>query len=463
MAIFGLSSTADYEAYRSKNYRRSVQYSYPKGKAPLMGLLSLMSEEYTNDPEFSHWEYRYTLPKTLTASQGSSKGPIKSAADADAGDPITLVADTEYIFCVDDATIFREGKVVEISLLDTSAATHRVTGVVTAITDRSGTPNKIKVRVLDGYTALTNGITNENVDRAFRAIGSSFAQGRSNVTGEYVKLPTKFTNLTQIFRTPFSLPRTAIKAPLDYDKSGPYKHKAKIAALDHMVDMEMALMFGKKDSYTKPISSGDEAVATTGEGMIQTLTGGLLYYLEQWEMAASPYRGATSTAITADSDDNKRIIENTGGTIDEDTYDGYVERAFRKTNNVSNEKLVLCGNGALLALNQMWKSKTNLNSKLPMTETYGMDIVSSVTPFGTLHYKTHPLFNEDDDWRFNMLIVDVNNIKYRPLSDSDTKLLTQRQANDADHRKDEYLTEAGFEVWFPESHMLIKNVQSYTP
>ena len=458
MAIFGLSSTADYESYRRKNIRRSVQYDYPRGKAPLMGLLSLMDEEYTNDPEFGHWEYRYAPPKTLTASQGTSKGPIKSAADADAGDPVTLVADTEYIFCIDDATVFREGKVVELALLNTSAVVQRVIGIVTAITDRSGTPNKIKVRVLAGHADLTNGVTDENVDKTVRAIGSSFAQGRSNVSGEYVKVPSKFTNYTQIFRTPFSLPRTAIKAPLEYDKSGPYKHKAKIAALDHMVDLEMAALFGTKDTYTKAIASGDEAVSSTGEGLIQTLSGGILYHLERWE--AGDYGTVTASA---DSDDDKRIVENASGNLTEETYDTYIERLFRKTNNVSNEKLCLCGNGAMLVLNQMWKHKTTLNSALPMTDTYGMDVTSSRTPFGTIHYLTHPLFNEDSEWRNNMLFLDVRNIKYRPLLDSDTKLLKNRQANDADHRKDEYLTEAGFEVWFPESHMLLKNVQSYTP
>lgn len=460
--IFGLSSTADYESYRTKNIRRSVQYQYPTGKAPLMGLLSLMDEEYTNDPEFGHWEYRYVLPNTNTASQGSSKGPFKTSADADltdSGSGVTLTADTEYILCIDDATVFREGKVIQlVAKKSDGASTTTITGIVTAITDRSGTPNKIKFRTLAGHTAVDNAATNDNVDIVVRAIGSSFAQGRSNVSGEYVKLPQKITNYTQIFRTPFSLPRTAMKAPLEYDKSGAYKHKAKIAALDHMVDMERAALFGVKDYYTKAIASGDEAVSSTGEGLIQTLTGGIIYHLEQWEAGAY----GTVTA-SSDSDDDKRIIENTAGSINEETFDGWIERAFRRTNNVSNEKLALCGNTAMKVLNQMWKRGLTVTSKTPVEDAYGMNIVTQMTPFGTVHYTTHPLFNEDSAWRNNVLILDIRNIKYRPLLDSDTQLLKNRQANDADHRKDEYLTEAGFEFWYPESHMLVKNITGYTP
>lgn len=464
MPIFGLSSSADYETYRRKNLRRSVQQQFPKGSFPITGLLSLADEEWTNDQEFAHWEERWVPPTTQTASQGSSKGPILDSSGADAGDPISLVADTEYIMCIDDATVFREGSVVRFELLNSSAEVVAVTGVVTAITDRSGTPNKLKFRSHAAYADLINGTTNENVDRSVRAIGSSFAQGRSNVNGEYVKIPTRVYNYTQIHRTPFSLPRTTIKAQLEYDLSGPYKRKAKTSLVNHMVGLEQTLMFGVRKTYTKSIVSGDEAVSSTGEGLIQTMTGGLLWHMEQWEAADSPYRGGTGApAITGDTDENKRIIKNASGTINLEWFDSMIERTFRHSNNTSDEKLVVLGNGAALVLNNMWRNHTQLTSRLPLTDTYGMNMISYESPFGTLHFKTHPLFNADDEWRYNMLIIDVNNIKYRPMQDSDTALLKNRQANDADHRKDEYLTEAGFEFWMPETNMLIKNVRAYVP
>ena len=96
-------------------------------------------------------------------------------------------------------------------------------------------------------------------------------------------------------------------------------------------------------------------------------------------------------------------------------------------------------------------------------QTYGMDVVSHLTPFGTLHYKSHPLFSENLEWRFGAIILDVRNLKYRYLTGRDTELLKERQPNNADYRQDEWLTECGIEIRFPESHMVLKGVNSYTP
>jgi hypothetical protein len=98
-----------------------------------------------------------------------------------------------------------------------------------------------------------------------------------------------------------------------------------------------------------------------------------------------------------------------------------------------------------------------------MEDTYGMNVVQHLTPFGTIYYKTHPLFSQNATLRYNALFVDVQNLKYRYLSGRDTELLTKRQPNDADYRKDEWLTECGLELRFPESHMYLQNVRDYAP
>jgi len=139
-----------------------------------------------------------------------------------------------------------------------------------------------------------------------------------------------------------------------------------------------------------------------------------------------------------------------------------LERVFRVTNNTSNEKLVLCGSGFLQTMNQLYRSKAVLNADLPLTETFGMNVVKHLCPFGTVYYKTHPLFSNNPTLRYCALFLDIKNIHYRPLVGRDTELLKMRQANNADYREDEYLTEAGVEVWFPESNMFLKNVRSHT-
>jgi hypothetical protein len=52
----------------------------------------------------------------------------------------------------------------------------------------------------------------------------------------------------------------------------------------------------------------------------------------------------------------------------------------------------------------------------------------------------------------------MDNVAYCPLTGRDTKLLTNRQANDEDAQKDEYLTEFGIEVRLPKTHAIIKGV-----
>ncbi|PCJ80635.1 MAG: hypothetical protein COA57_14860 [Flavobacteriales bacterium] len=455
MAILGISQTEDYAANRFTNIRRSVFYFYPNGATTLTGLLSLMGEEDTNDPKFSHWESRLPEQRNITATQGSSKGPFKTSGDADAGDPLTVVNGTTYILVVAvDAAAearFRPGHVIQIQV-DLTSGTGTVTGVVTVVDTAN---QKITFRANKGTAAVKNGATNENVGKEVLVIGSAFAQGREAVNDDIHEEPTNIENFTQIFRTPWLMTGSALKTGAKYDKSGPYKDKAKQASVNHMLEMEKAFLFGTKNLHY----SAATKVTTTGAGLPTYTTGGILHFLELWEAGAT----YGNSAATADTDDNKRIIENTGGSINFKTYSDYLERCFRVTNNTVNEKLVLCGSGFLNVINQMYEGRTALTSGLPLKDTFGMDVVKHVTPFGTVYYKSHPLFSQNSAMRNQALFLDVHNLKYRFLQGRDTELLKNRQPNDADYRKDEYLTECGLELRFPESFMYLKNINSFTP
>lgn len=444
-SILGLLSTEDFGTQRFKNYRRSVFYQYPQGAAPLNGVLSLLDEENTDDPEFNWFEKRLRDQRTTTASHSASKGPFADSSDTILAAAATITSGTEYIVKVAASEQFRVGHAIKIKVdRDSQASTDEVHGVVVALTSST----KLKFRATKTVTLIDNNITNENVGKECLIVGSAFAQGSLDITTQPYNLPTQYTNYCQIFRTPFSLTGTALKTQAKYDESGPYKDKAKEHSVYHMVEMEKAMIFGQQAAFV----DGSTGLPTYGMG-------GIYWHLQQWE-AGTAYGVSASTA---DSDDNKRIIENASGSISERAYDGYLERLFRVTNNKTNEKLVLCGSGFLQTINSMYRSKSVLNADLPMTETYGMDIVKHRTSFGTVLYKTHPLFSQNPDLRFSALFLDVHNIKYRYVEGRDTELLKNRQAPDADYRKDEYLSECGIEVRFPESHMFMKNVQNYTP
>ena len=454
MAILGLVSTEQYTADKFTNIRRSVQYFYPNGTAPLTGLLSLMGkeDEETDDPIYSHWEKVKVRQADTTVSSGGSLGPFTNTSGTVMADPFTWTADTSYrVYTTLDHTgtsaKFRLGHVLQIEA--TSTTSTPLTGIITAIA-----ATYVTVRANNTVAGVINGATNENVGVNVTVIGTAFPQGVVDLTGQISTAPRQITNNTQIFRTPFSFTGTVLKTGLKYDKTGPYRDKAKEHSLQHMCELEFAFLFGNKSVYV-PAGAVDP---TTGVGLPVYTTGGVLYHMRRWE--AGDYGTVTASV---DTDDDKRIITNSSGTINEKQYDGYLERVFRVTNNTANEKLVLCGSGFLNIMNQLYKSKSVLDASFPRSDAYGMSVVRHVTPFGEVYYKSHPLFSEDPTLRFNALFLDLNNLKYRYMIGRDTELLKNRQPPDADYRKDEYLSECGMECWFPQSNMYLQNVRAYAP
>ncbi len=92
-------------------------------------------------------------------------------------------------------------------------------------------------------------------------------------------------------------------------------------------------------------------------------------------------------------------------------------------------------------------------------KTFGLSVTRYVSPFGVLNIVHEPLF-EGAIYGGYAAIIDVENIKYRPLKGRDTKLETNIQNNDIDGRTDQYITEAGLEVRLPQTHALLTGVTS---
>ena len=465
MAILGLMSTESVSSQRWTNIRRKVFYSYPNGAAPLIGLLSMMKEESVNDPEFSWWEKRMKEQVTTTVAMNSA-GPFGKTSTAYTTDLVSgtdsltfsSTAPTIYGLAVADVTMFRPGHIIKIKGVQNHAqtATTDVTArVVSVSATGNGNSGPIILFTVIATNTLPKNTSTTNVGLEVMVIGSAFAQGTVDLSSEVYYLPVNPGNYTQIFRTPFSFTGNALLTPVKFDDTGIYKDKAKQHSIDHMVEMEKAFIFGIK---SKTVPTGT-AAPTTGVGLPLYTTDGLLNWLRVWE-AGSVYE---NTAATLDTDDNKRIITNAAGTMSETAYDNYLERIFRTSNNVSNEKLVLCGSGFLKVINQMYRNASVLQYMVPNGDTFGLDLVAHKTAFGTIYYKTHPLFSQNATLRYNALFTDVHNLRYRPYDKRDTALLKNRQPADADYRKDEWFTEAGLEFRFPETFMYLQNVTSFIP
>lgn len=443
--ILGLLNTEASGLDRLKNFRRSVFYNYPNGSAPLIALLSMLKEESTNDPEFSIYEKRLGEQRTTTAA-ANANGPFTTAGgtvDKTVGGFAIVVNDACRITCV--ATDFlRVGHIVKLEPVPNGAANANNTllGIVTLIVNATS----FEVRWLEAYASVSNDTDADSIEILVVGNAASEAQVGAGLA-PYVT-PLNIKNYTQIFRTPFQFSGTVLKTGLKYDRTGPYKDKAKDATLQHAMEMEKAFIFQPQQLYID---------GTTG--LPTRITGGIIWYLRQWE-AGTVYG---NTAATSDTDDNKRIIENSTGAMTLATFNKYMERLFRVTSNQSQEKLVLCGTGFLARINDLFAGKAVLHLNMEAKQKFGWDIVSHLTPFGMVHYKTAPLFTQNATLRNSGLFLDVWNLIYRYMDGRDTVLLKMRQPNNADYREDEWLGECGLELRFPESHLYIKNFLTVTP
>ena len=431
------------------NSRRKIFYQFPTGAAPLMGLLSMLPSEDTDKPEFGWWERRFPVLRTSLVATGTVKfANGDGTALTDGGTGVTLTADTEYRANVKDTSQFKATHVAEFRAIENQTTTVTIRGTVTAIISAT----VLKFRPYTTQTGVKNTTTTNN-DKVVAIIGTANPEGAKSGSG-IIQFPVNPTNYTQIFRTAFNLTRTALKGGLLFDKSGPYKNMAWENGLRHMVEMEKAFIFGEK--HTVAVTD-----AETGDVTPETVTGGVIWYLTLWEAQDSIYRGGTGApAITSNTDDLKRIIDLTAtGSLTADFYRTLISRVFRKTNDKAYEKLCLCGGTFLEVVNKLFEREIVRTVALQEKQRNWEFIVHSHTTLrGTVHYKVHPLFDEDPDLQGSALFLDMGNLRYRPLSDSDTVFLKGRQANDRDARKDEWLTEAGLELKFPESCMYIKGV-----
>jgi hypothetical protein len=227
------------------------------------------------------------------------------------------------------------------------------------------------------------------------------------------KTPSLLENNTQIFRTPFEISDTAANvgymvAPKEWDRL------QRNGAIEHAKDIELALLFGRK-SATTPGSTEDRT------------TGGVLSFI-------------TSNQTDA------------GGTLSEAEFNAFLLQVMRY--NSRKMALGLCSGVGLAALNKFPASKQITKND---ESSYGMNVTQYTSPFGTLKVVYHKLL-EGAKYGGYIITLDMEEVEYRPLSNRDTKLLPNRQPNDQDGRKDEFLTECGLKFGQQRKHGVISGI-----
>ena len=247
-------------------------------------------------------------------------------------------------------------------------------------------------------------------------IGSAAREGDTSKT-PVSHNPTKITGYTQIFRTPFELTET-LRHSANQTKPHDWNLQANHAGIEHMKDLEYAFLFGHP-SETIPASEHPRRT-----------TGGFYHYATQNETDA-------------------------GGTLTETEFFAGLRTVFRYG---SKTKLGLASRLAVDVLNSFPRGKLEVTQS---EKTYGVRVMRYISPHGDLNLVTHNLL-EGEEFGGHIAIVDLDNTAYRYLANEngsrDSKILTNRQANDADTRKDEYLAEVGLQIGQPKTHGSITGI-----
>ncbi len=292
-AFAGLRGTGDWGTdERPKNFRELILWRNPNGSAPLTALLSKMSSEKVDDPEFAWWEEELK--------------PIRLQVNG----VINTTTVTAFVVQAETSTISGGLNLVpgDVLLVETSDATTaeiiRVNGVA------SDTAFDV-IRAQAGTSAVA-------IPDATRItkIGNVFSEGSTSPSVSN-RNPTKKLNYAQIFKTAYEITNTA---KLTRARTGdPLKNDKKRKMFDHSVVLEYAFIFGKP-------------LETTGaNNKPMRFTGGLRHFI--------------SSNVTVFST-----------TPTETTFLNAIQPVFDFDAGGGNERIVFAGNGALTSLNKLAKA-----------------------------------------------------------------------------------------------------------
>ena len=426
--FLGMRGTGDWVAnQRPESWRQQIMYLYPNGMAPLTAILSMMGSKRVDDPRF-HW---WTQEQTAVSGDitGVFTTPDLAVPYAGGG---ALGQTFYFVTTVTLGNRVRAGH--QILLRDASDWRVDVVGKVTNVSI-GGVNTVLSVRLLE---ADNNSPDHDLQDcDNFKIIGNINPEG-GEMPDAIALNPVEVYNYTQIFRTPLSITRTAKLTTL---RTGDAYQKMKAEALEmHSWEMELAFLWGIR---TQGIGDNGKPERTTA-GVIPGIR----------ELAPLNCDDYTLNATYAGLDWN---AAGGGGTW----LRAYLEQIFRYG---AEEKLCLCGSGALLGIEALAMAEGQMNLQ-PAQKVYGMQIREWLTPFGSIYMKTHPLFSHDVTTRNMMVILEPKELEYKFITDttfygegSATQHPAGYGARRIDGLNEEYLTECGLEFGLPQKCAVLNGV-----
>jgi hypothetical protein len=469
-AVQGTSINVDRRIF---NFGERVSELAPQ-QSPFFTYLANVAKKPTDDPVFKFLEQRHQWQRrnfqvqaavTTSAHSGTDSNWNVTTLDLDVlydkfGREVSTAVQPNFILvgqilaieCEYDANGSDAGAGSETAAI----AYYKVTGV-DLTTDAAAARvagSFIKViykptRSADGADASAAGeITEASASKLiFRAdgdgqvVGSAWAEGSTDPEGWADEFYNR-EGYCQIFKTAVPLFSGTALATRYRGVSNEYMRVYQEKLMEHKMDLEHAFLFGM---------GSDDSTAT---GPVRR-SWGIVPYTEM--------NGKVKTFAYASA-----------------TYDHFIdsmEDVFSPESGNSGEKLVLASRKVLSWLNKLGGSSflgntMALGHKVTSSggsNPYGLDVqniqggfghaVTRVsTIYGNLNFVMEPLFRGAHE--NTAIMIDLNNVAYRPLMGNgvsrDTQIITNVQDRNVDGRKDMVLTEAGLEISLPETHTVLQ-------
>lgn len=333
-----------------------------------------------------------------------------------AGTATSSVATTVYVL---NPTYFAVGDIIQ------NCRTYEIM-LVTAMSSVTSL-----LTITRNYPGVASGHTGYNA--AFvasdwvRIVGNVNEEGATSPTAKSTK-ETQLDNYTQILRTPFDLTETELNSLMEGEQDLPYQVRKK--GIEHARQKEQIAIWGLPS--TSNTGSSSKPVRTAG---------GLWHFLKE---------NCPSSQIVQQAE------------LTEAEFLDFIRYGFRYG---SRNKVLFAAPIILSAIEKWGLAKLNTYSS---DKTYGINVTKWTSPHGEIALVNHKMLEGPDPaaaasiggggWAF---LLDMSKIKYVPLKGRDTKLLTDRQANDADKKLAEYLTEFTIEVRQPSCHAVLYGVTSF--
>lgn len=289
--------------------------------------------------------------------------------------------------------------------------------------------NDLVLHVVSGEIMRVTGVPNDNsitVQRAWAGTASAGTIGDKlliigNVNPEGAKAPdvrmtvkTNQFNYTQIFRNAFSITETTRNSRLYGGDELAYQRKK--VAIEHMVDIERAFLFGKR----REDLSGAAPQRSTG-GVFEFITSN---------------------------------VEDVNGTLSISLLENFIRVVMRYG---SQDKVFFCSRLLTSVISLLAQGKVQMR---PLDETFGIAVSTYISPHGRVNIIPHNLLEGSPTTEYggHGILLDLEDLYYRPLNNRDTKLRINIQSPDEDQEKDEYITEAGLMLTNEVKHGVMKRV-----